>query len=254
MTVTSASALSFAGCAAVAFSPAIVLFVMVVARQPDLVIVVVGSAFVWLLSISLVAFVWVVLTPLQSQLWLVLLYGALVQEAARWLTYQMHARLIRGLRAAGLQAVPASRLTGPLGLAPTAVANGLGIGVMQTLVMHSEVISRALLPGSLYTVSCTHLSVFSVSALCSLGMLITNVLLSVVGWTAAYPMRSYQLIGAMVLLRVLVSGSTLLNSPEVIATDGCTVALPAQLGAVLLTAGFTARLTLTGVVKSRNLS
>ena len=254
MALTSAAALSFAGCAAVAFSPAIVLFVMVVGRQPDLVIVLVGSAFVWLLSISLVAFVWVVLAPLKSQLWLVVLYGAVVQEAARWLTYQMHARLIRGLKAAGLQAIPASRLAGPLGLTPAAVANGLGIGVVQTLVLHGDVLGRALLPGSLYTVSCTHLSVFSVSALCSLGMLITNVLLSIVGWTVAYPLRSRRFIGAMVLLHALASGATLLNSPALIATDGCTVALPVQLGAVLLTAGFTARLALVGGVKTESKS
>ena len=144
----------------------------------------------------------------------------------------------------GMQAVPVSRRAGPLGMVPTAVANGVGIGVIQTLVMHGDVFGRALLPGTLYATSCTHLNVFSVSAFCALGMLLMNVLLSIIGWTVAYQRNSERLMATMLLLHVLASLSTLLNDSGIIETNGCTVALPALFAVVAVTIAFTATVLL----------
>ena len=75
-------------------------------------------------------------------------------------------------------------------------------------------------------------SLFAVDALCALGMLLLNVLLSLLGWTAAYPRRSRKLAGALVGLHLLASAATLLNSPQVSPANGCAVALPCLFASV----------------------
>ena len=56
------------------------------------------------------------------------------------------------------------------------------------------------------------------------GMLLLNVLLSLLGWLIAYPRRSRKLGGALVVLHLLASASTLPNSPLLYPANGCAVA------------------------------
>ena len=56
------------------------------------------------------------------------------------------------------------------------------------------------------------------------GMLLLNVLLSLLGWLIAYPRRSRKLGGALVVLHLLASVSTLPNSPLLYPANGCAVA------------------------------
>ncbi|KAL1500332.1 hypothetical protein AB1Y20_012996 [Prymnesium parvum] len=229
--------LSFAGCFAVALSPAATLYAMVIRHEPQLIIVMVGSAFLWLCAISLVALGWALL-PLASPSPL-LAAAAAAQEASRWLGHALYTRLAGGLSRAGLHAVPSPRRAAPL---PLAVASGVGVGAMHVLVLHADVLRRARLPGALYEPSCTHLSAFSLAALRSLGMLLTNLLLSLIGWVAAFPNRSRRLLGAMLLLHCLAAGAALLPG-------GCVPSLAGLLAAVALTAGLAAHVTLAAVAR-----
>ena len=221
-----ASWLSFAGVVTVAASPAAVLLATTVLHRPELVILAIGSACVWLLAITLCAVFWATAAVgTVARLVLVVGCGVAVQEGARWLTYVLYLRLLNGLRSVGLQ--QQGGITSALHTsAPAAVANGVGIGLVQMLVMYGDVAARALLPGGLYTEACHGLSLFAVDALCALGMLLLNVLLSLLGWTAAYPRRSRKLAGALVGLHLLASAATLLNSPQISPANGCAVALP----------------------------
>ena len=241
-----ASLLSFAGTTTVALSPAVVLLVTVVLERPELVILSIGSACVWLLAITLCAVFWwaTAAAGVVSQLVLVVVFGVLVQEASRWLSYALYLKLLHGLRSVGLQ--PAQSSIDKLhASAPAAVANGVGIGVVQVFVMYGDVAARTLLPGGLYTEACDSLSLFAVDALLSLGMLLLNVLLSLLGWTAAYPRRSRKLVGALLGLHLLASASTLLNSPQVYPANGCAVALPCLFASVAAT-GLVTAYTISG--------
>ena len=51
-------------------------------------------------------------------------------------------------------------------------------------------------------------------------MLVLNVVLSLLGWTAAFPRRSPPNLAALVVLHALASGCTLLNSSAVIERGG----------------------------------
>ena len=141
--------------------PALVLLATVVLRRNDLVLLAIGSAFVWLSTITVCAAFWWAAASVGggSQLVLAVSFGAPVQEISRWLTYVLYLQLL-DLRSVGLP--PGTVL---YTMAPAAVANGMGIGLMQTLVMHGEVATRSLLPGSLYTDACAGLSLFAVDAL-----------------------------------------------------------------------------------------
>ena len=244
----------------------------------------VGSAFLWIVSISVLAILWAMLGPLQTYTLLLVLLSTVVQEASRWGSYILYMRLLRGLQAAGLQPVPAAgrKPCTVAAIMPAAIANGLGIGVANALVLQGDVLSRALLPGTLYTEACTHLSVFSVAALSSSAMLMINVMLSVicthrpsrprarppctlpplpwpsahhllhsrtrpiestslawqvVGWVAAYPQSPRRLVACICALHAMASGATAFNSPTLVPTGGCAVALP-MLFCVLLATGF----------------
>ena len=226
---------AFASHAAVALSPAAVLLWTVVLPKPELVILAIGSAFVWLLAIFVCAALWWATGALDilPRLALTVVLGVVVQEASRGLAYNLYIRLLRGLQSVGLQPTRGN-LSALHIMAPAAVANGVGIGMVQTIVMYGGVSARALQPGSLYTEACEGLSLFAVDALCSLGMLLLNVLLSLMGWTCAYPHRSRRWIGSIVGLHLLASASTLLNSTEVYPANGCAVALPCLFGSVAL--------------------
>ena len=169
MDVLPASALLFAGLTSVALSPAVVLLATVVLHHNDLILLAIGSAFVWLLAITVCASSWWATASLGdgSRLVLAVLVGAPVQEASRWLTYALYLRLLRGLHS-GVGPLPPA-VVSLHAMAPAAVANGVGIGLMQTLVMFGDTATRSLLPGSLYTDACTSLSLFAVNALCALG-------------------------------------------------------------------------------------
>ena len=110
---------------------------------------------------------------------------------------------------------------------PVAVASGVGAGVMQTLVMNGDVLGGAMLPGTLYKPSCTQLSVFGVDALSACAFMVLNVLLSILGWTMAYPQHSMSMYAAILGLHYLASGVTLLHDADFMPPgQACMVVLP----------------------------
>jgi hypothetical protein len=84
---------------------------------------------------------------------------------------------------------------------------------------------------------CSYASTFFIDAVCACGIGSVNVLLSLIGWTTAYPCRSPALAAGMVGLHLLASAATALNAVQGLPVDGCTAALPALGAAVLLSGG-----------------
>ena len=232
------STLNFVGVVSTAFAPAAVLFFSVVADRPVLIILLVFAAFFWLCTITIVAALWSVLIPAKQLVWLLILYATALQEGCRWGTYALFERLIQGLQSAGLLAAIPNRTTAHV--VPASIASGLGAGVMQALVMYGDVFGGSLRPGTLYTPACRSLSVFAVDALCSCAFIVLNVLLSILGWTSAYPRKSPGLLASIVGLHVLASGATSLNDPAIGGENGCALALPCLFAVVVAATALTA--------------
>ena len=231
------SLLSFTGVVTAVFAPYAVLCVTVVAKQPELIILTVGAAFLWLCTISAVAILWWALVPVRNTLWVLVVYGAVLQEVGRWATYALYQRLMQGLRAIGLMPTPATGQAVDAVLVSASIASAIGAGSMQTLVMYGDVLGGALLPGTLYTPQCPTLSVFAVDALQCLAFQLMHLFLSLIGWTAAYQRRSWPLLAAMAALHLLASGTTLLNSSNFVisGSGGCLLALPCLYAVVFAT-------------------
>ena len=237
-TASAASALSMSGVVLATFGPAIVLFGTFVAPRSDLAILTIAAASIWLCTITVVSAVWSILVPLREVYWVLVLYSAAAQECSRWLTYKMWMKLFGGMASIGMvPSVPREAAS----FAPEAIASGLGAGLTATLVIYGDTLVGALRPGSLYSDRCDGLSVFAAASLSNMAMTVLHVLLSLVGWTVAYPQRSRSLMLALFALHALASGATLLNAADV-PGGGCIVALPCLFGVVAAASLLAARL------------
>ena len=92
--------LTLLGGVATVFGPASVLFGTVVMPHPELLILFIAAAFVWMVAMTLTSFAWLALgalVPAAPQLVATVLIGAVLQEGGRWAVYEVYARLLRGL-------------------------------------------------------------------------------------------------------------------------------------------------------------
>ena len=120
---------------------------------------------------------------------------------------------------------------------------------MQALVMHGDVLFGSLRPGTLYTPACPALSLFAVDALTNLAYTLLHVLLSILGWTCAYPRGSRRAWAAIVVLHLLASAATLLNTqiPITPTADRCAISLTCLYAVVGGAAVLTARVALSSL-------
>jgi len=77
------TAMSFFGCAFLAFGPPIAMFTFTIAHEPIRIIVLIASAFFWLISLLLSSVLWYIVVPLQEYLAFGLVFSVLFQESFR---------------------------------------------------------------------------------------------------------------------------------------------------------------------------
>merc|ERR1712018_808429 len=84
MTVT-----AFFGCALTAYSPALALFTVTIAKDPVRVIILILSAFFWLLSLLFSSILWSAVVPLREKLAFGLVFSIFFQELFRFGMYAL---------------------------------------------------------------------------------------------------------------------------------------------------------------------
>jgi len=187
-------------------------------------------------------------SQLHLPVWLLVLYATVLQELSRWFTYVMFVRVMRALDSIGLQTEMAGSLQQTV---PSAVASGLGIGVVQVLVMYGDVFSRASLPGSLYRDGCPAMSTFALDAVCSSAFILLNVCLTIIGWTATYPRYLRKHAALMLGLHLAASAATGLSAYSGMPVSGCLLSLPLLALVLLATGGLAARCALVSSHEAR---
>lgn len=77
------TAMGFFGCAFLAFGPPLAMFTFTIAHEPIRIIVLIASAFFWLISLLLSSVLWYIVVPLQGYLAFGLVFSVLFQESFR---------------------------------------------------------------------------------------------------------------------------------------------------------------------------
>jgi len=80
---------TFFGCALTAYGAPLALFIFTISRDPVKIIILILSAFFWLLSLLLSAILWTAVVPLREHLAFGLVFSVLFQELFRFLIYLM---------------------------------------------------------------------------------------------------------------------------------------------------------------------
>ncbi|XP_015594338.1 gamma-secretase subunit Aph-1 [Cephus cinctus] len=134
--------MDFFGCAFLAFGPPLAMFTFTVAVEPIRIIILIASAFFWLISLLISSALWYAVVPLQDHLAFGLVFSVLFQEAFRYLLYWVLRKAERGLERVTTAHVADSRHV-------FAYVCGLGFGFMSGAFALVNVLADAVGPGTM---------------------------------------------------------------------------------------------------------
>lgn len=196
--------LPFLGCLSVAFGPSVTLFFLTAAKEAQAVILLITSAFFWLLSLLLSSLVWLAVYPLRKHLAFTLVFSVIFQEAFRILFVLLVKRTNTALSRI-------SRETTDLFHGPRySVISGLGYGAMSAMFMYVNVLAEASGPGTYYTPGSPTMPIFVSGALQASAMTGLHVCWSLL-CSEGVEKRSWPLLISVLTTHMFVSALTLLN-------------------------------------------
>lgn len=201
MTVT-----AFFGCAFTAYGPALAMFVLTIAHDPVRVIILILSAFFWLLSLLLSSLLWFAIVPLKDTLAFGLVFSVLFQETFRVLIYLLLRKadaFMKKLTENEETQIFANRHI-------LSYVVGLGFGLMSGAFSMVNVLADSVGPGTVGLMDNTPKDFFMVSAVLCLCMIFLNTFWGVLAFDALDKRRWANLIFVWVS-HLTVSCLTLLN-------------------------------------------
>jgi len=194
--------LLFFSCILITYAPALALFVLVLSRSAQLIILAMGSAFFWLLSILVSSILWSLVPPLKTAFYFVIPFAVFFQEIVRWFFWKLYDRGYNHGAFASDSSKP-SNFTASL-------AVGWGIGVASALILYTSVVWHGRGPGFLPANACPHISLFYISAVIALQFVLLHMMLSVIAFDA-FARCSYKWIAFVVGAHLAASFFTLIN-------------------------------------------
>jgi len=133
---------SFFGCTFIAFGPAFSMFVLTVASDAQQVIVLISSAFFWLVSLLTSSILWTVVSPLKHYLAFSLVFSVLFQELFRFFFWILLRRAEEGLQIM-------TNSHSPLRKIHFHYVSGLGFGLMSGLFAMVNILAEISGPGTI---------------------------------------------------------------------------------------------------------
>lgn len=194
------------GCMLIAFGPATVIFLVAVARDHFHVIIMISSAFFWLVSLLLSSIWWTIVSSLKSQLAFGAVFSVFFQELFRLAFFV----LIK--KAEESELVSLASTSSGLFKHKTAFVSGLGYGVMSGLFAMVNVLADISGPGSpgLHGESPQFLII---SALLTCAFVLLNTFWGII-WFESCSKKKYGYLILVFLSHVFVSLMTLLNGKK----------------------------------------
>eukprot|EP00112_Aurelia_sp_Birch-Aquarium-sp1_P015766 Seg352.2 transcript_id=Seg352.2/GoldUCD/mRNA.D3Y31 product="Gamma-secretase subunit APH-1A" protein_id=Seg352.2/GoldUCD/D3Y31 len=136
------TALMFIGCTFLGFGPALALFVLTVAPDAQQVIVIITSAFFWLLALFVSSVLWIAVVPLKSYLVFGVTFSVLFQELFRLAFWKILKKAEEGL-------ISITGNQSPLRKLRFHYVSGLGFGMMSGLFAMVNVLADITGPGTI---------------------------------------------------------------------------------------------------------
>jgi len=222
------TALEFFGCVFIAFGPPFSLFCFTIASDPVKIIILIASAFFWLLSLLLSSILWSVAWSLvDDHLIVVIIFSVIFQECGRFIVY-----LLLRKAEVGLNKVTDSSAKLLDNKHILAYVTGLGFGMMSGAFALINVLADAVGPGTVGLLTGNERSTFFVaSSLTTLCFILLHVAWSVM-FFHALDNKSYIYLAIVLVTHTGASAMTLLNShnvyfasiiPEYVILIFCTV-------------------------------
>ncbi|KAK9762645.1 hypothetical protein K7432_011425 [Basidiobolus ranarum] len=205
--------LSFIGCMLTAYGPPSCIFILYVARNAQLVLLMMTSAFFWLISILFTSLIWYVAKPAQSNHAVTIFYSVLLQESFRVLFYILMRRAESGLN------VVSKNPKSPLNKHSYAFVTGLGFGWVSGLVSYITLLAEALGPGMLPCISCPSVSLYFVSAIITALFTLLHITWMMLTFEGLVGSKSSYLFIWVIITHFGASYGTLLNSSNI--PNGC---------------------------------
>jgi len=197
---------TFFGCAFTAYGTPLALFLFTITNDPVKVIILILSAFFWLLSLLLSAALWAIVTPLKDQLEFALVFSVCFQELFRLFIYLLLDRADSYLKK--LTETEETQIFANKHILAYTV--GLGFGLMSGAFSLVNVLADSLGPGTLGFHGEAH-NFFIVSSLMTLCMILLHTAWGVI-FFSSLETKTYWQAGFVVLSHLFVSCLSLLNS------------------------------------------
>jgi len=199
----------FFGCTFIAFGPPLAMFVFTIAKDPMKVIIMMASAFFWLLALLFSSALWAAVYPLKETLAFGLAFAVVFQELFRFVIYIILRKAEEGLQkvAVGEDKISIAANKHVLGYVA-----GLGFGVASGAFSLVNVLADSLGPGTV-GIKGDPADFFVTSALLTLAFVLLHVFWSVVFFHCCDRKGVYGGLGIFVVIAShgLASGLTLLN-------------------------------------------
>ena len=213
MTVT-----AFFGCALTAYGPALAMFVLTIAHDPVRVIILILSAFFWLLSLLLSSLLWFAVIPLKETLAFGLVFSVLFQETFRVLIYILLRKADAFMKK--LTENEETKIFANRHILSYVV--GLGFGMMSGIFSLINVLADSVGPGTVGLMNSTPKDFFMVSAVLCLCSIFLNTFWGVIAFDAL-DRKKWVNLAAVWVSHLAVSCLTLLNQTPSITTYAATV-------------------------------
>jgi len=197
---------TFFGCALTAYGPPLALFLFTISRDPVKIIILILSAFFWLLALLLSAILWTAVVPLKEQLAFGLVFSVLFQELFRFLIYLMLDKADAYLKK--LTETEETQIFANKHILAYVV--GLGFGLMSGAFSLVNVLADSLGPGTLGFKSEAP-TFFLMSALMTLCMVLLHTGWGVIFFSSLETKTYWQTL-YVILSHMFVSCLSLLNS------------------------------------------
>ncbi|CAO3678467.1 unnamed protein product [Umbelopsis ramanniana] len=216
---------SFFGCMFIAYGPLLSIFFLYISRDAQLVLLMVCSAFFWLIAVLLSSVIWFAAQSARDLNPVTILYSVILQEVFRWALFKLLNRAEKGLMIVSKN--PKSLYNRSV----FAFVAGFGFGLTSALVTYISTLVQMIGPGVIMCPSCPSVTLFFISAINTSLISLQHITWMMIAFEAYLnlPTLSGILQGTWVLISHFgVSYAMLLNASESVSL-GCVYAIVVQL-------------------------